>query len=123
MDRRFWSLALLIDLCCGLPSQTNAQEPAGWRVFETEHGWQLRKDGQPFYIKGAVGWNRFDVLHNCGGNAARAPAKKEVLDRAHAEGLAVMANLPVRGERSGFRKIGRWLADEEKGAASTPEVF
>jgi hypothetical protein len=33
-------------------------------------GWRLLKDGEPFYVQGAVGWNRFDVLRR----AAETPS-------------------------------------------------
>jgi hypothetical protein len=82
--------------------QPNVNGPSKWQVVHEDDGWRLLKDGQPFYIKGAVGWNRFDVLRRCGGNAVRTPAKKNLLDAAYEEGLAVMANLPVQGERNGL---------------------
>ena len=57
---------------------------------------------------------RFDVLKECGGNAVRAPARKATLDVAHREGLAVMANLPVRGERNGFDWDDPQQVDQQK---------
>lgn len=91
------------------PQSNTANGPTKWRIVRADNGWQLLRNGEPFYIQGAVGWNRFDVLRACGGNAVRATAKKSTLDAAHAEGLAVMANLPVRGERNGMD----WGNDEQ----------
>lgn len=79
-----------------------------YRLVERAGRWELLRDGEPFYVKGAVGWQRVDLLRDCGGNAIRMSARKRDLDRAHAAGLAVMANLPVRGERSGMN----WGDDE-----------
>ena len=73
---------------------------ARWELKTTADGSQLLCDGQPFYIHGAVAPNRFDVLKACGGNAVRVNASQKALDAAQAAGLAVMANLPVRGERN-----------------------
>ena len=102
MGLRLWSGVLL---ACLIGAATNGGDTNGtahWRIRNTDAGWQLAKNGEPFYIQGAVGWNRFDVLRQCGGNAVRTPAKQATLDAAHREGLAVMANLPVRGERNGM---------------------
>lgn len=73
-----------------------------WEIKATVDGWQLLRNGRPFYINGAVAPNRFDALKVCGGNAVRVNASKKALDAAQALGLAVMANLPVRGERNGL---------------------
>lgn len=74
----------------------------------------MLRDGQPFEIKGAVAPNRFDILRDCGGNAVRTSASRAALDRAHAAGLAVMANLPVRGERNGMDWDDAAQVDEQK---------
>ncbi len=71
-----------------------------WEIQSAANRWRLLRDGQPFYINGAVAPNRFDVLKACGGNAVRVNANQKALDAAHQAGLAVMANLPVRGERN-----------------------
>jgi len=76
-------------------------EPSPCQIVKGQEGWRLLRDGKPFYIQGAVGGTRFDVLRACGGNAVRATANRRMLDAAQREGLAVMANLPVRGERNG----------------------
>jgi hypothetical protein len=91
-------------LCIGVlaaldAGQANA-EPIHWQVNSTPDGWRLLRDGEPFYIEGAVAPNRFDVLRARGGNAVRVNATRPALDAAQAAGLAVMANLPVRGERN-----------------------
>ena len=99
---RLWNGVVL---ACLIGATTSGGETDGmvrWQIAKSDSGWQLTRNGEPFYIQGAVGWNRFDVLRQCGGNAVRAPAKQATLDAAQREGLAVMANLPVRGERNGM---------------------
>jgi hypothetical protein len=82
---------------------TAADLTAGvWRIEKRPVGWQLTKNAQPFYIQGAVGGKRLDMLRACGGNAVRMSASRASLDAAHQQQLAVMANLPVRGERNGM---------------------
>jgi hypothetical protein len=73
-----------------------------WQITKADDGWTLLRQGQPFYINGAVAPNRFDLLHAAGGNAVRTNPSDERLDAAQAAGLAVMANLRVHGERHGF---------------------
>ncbi|MFW6286549.1 MAG: glycoside hydrolase family 2 TIM barrel-domain containing protein [Candidatus Sumerlaeota bacterium] len=61
-----------------------------------------RTENLPF-IKGAVGHDDFARLAEIGANAVRISGfKPEKLDRAHAAGLGVLFNLPVRSERSGM---------------------
>jgi len=91
------------------PISSIAEVKTEWQIGKTKDGWRLLKDGEPFYIEGAVGWDRFDVLRQCGGNAVRTPARKARLDAAHQQGLVVMANLPVRGQRNGMD----WGNDEQ----------
>lgn len=91
---------VLVNLASAVIGATESEASDGWRIIKEEDAWQLLKNDEPFYIKGAVGWNRFDVLNACGGNAVRTHANKARLDAAYREGLAVMANLPVRGQRN-----------------------
>jgi hypothetical protein len=93
---------LLASLICSASGKAESGQTARWRITKQADSWKLLRDGQPFFVKGAVGGSRFDVLRACGGNAVRARPNQRTLDAAHQEGLAVMANLPVRGERSGM---------------------
>ncbi|MCU0875744.1 MAG: hypothetical protein MUE50_25710 [Pirellulaceae bacterium] len=94
------SLALWTVISTHIISGKASAEPVHWQISSSPDGWQLLRDGQPFYINGAVAPNRLDVLKACGGNAVRVNASQKALDAAEAAGLAVMANLPVRGERN-----------------------
>ena len=91
---------LLALLVCGVSEGADTEQLTAWGIERSTKGWRLLRDGKPFYIKGAVGWNRFDVLRQCGGNAVRTRASQTSLDRAHQAGLVALANLPVRGERN-----------------------
>ena len=79
----------------GETPQTNRYE-----IVQRGDAWRLLENGSPVYVKGAVGWNHFDVLRECGANAVRTRASKAALDQADAHGLKVMAGLPVRGQRN-----------------------
>jgi hypothetical protein len=101
-----------------------AKEQTGWQIVQGGDGWRLLKDGQPFYIRGAVAPSRFDVLRACGGNAVRATANRATLDAAQREELVVMANLPVQGERNklDWSNAEQVAAQQEKVLAIVREV-
>lgn len=61
---------------------------------------KLYKDGEPFFISGAVGWSFLDELAASGGNSLRTSAR--FLDEAQKLGLTVLLNIPMKAERSGF---------------------
>ncbi len=71
-------------------------------IVKQGDNWQLLRNGQSFYIKGAVGWSHYDVLKDYGGNSVRLRARKRNLERANEHGLTAMVSLPVRGERNGM---------------------
>lgn len=85
-----------------LPSPLSAAGTRSRRFDDITRRRRLLKDGESLYVKGAVGCNRFAVLRGCGGNAVCARARGATLDGAHGEDLFVMANLPIRGQRSGM---------------------
>jgi len=115
---------LLALLVCGVSGGANSEQLTAWGIERSAEGWQLLRDGKPFYIKGAVGWNRFDVLRRCGGNAVRTRARRALLDAAHQEGLAVMANLPVRGDRDGLDwGDAEQLAEQQRRVMAVVEEF
>lgn len=69
-------------------------------IGQTNTGYQILRNGEPFFIKGAVG-NRFlHRLVEAGGNSIRAGVKD--LDTAHELGLTVLVNLPFGKPRWGF---------------------
>ena len=65
---------------------------------------ELLRNGEPYYIKGAGAKSHFDLLKESGANSIRiwSTNKKELLDSAHNHGLTVTLGLHVRPERSGM---------------------
>jgi len=95
-------LATVAGLAYPRAGLAEGRETSAYRIVERDGKWQLLRDGAPFYVKGAVGWQSYDVLRQCGANSVRTGASKASLDRAHQSGLVAMANLSVRGERNGM---------------------
>lgn len=74
-------------------------------IKKTAEGWQLYRDGKPYYIKGAGGDKFMDKTVECGGNSIRtwgAENAQQILDDAQKHGLTVMLGLWVQHERHGF---------------------
>lgn len=72
---------------------------------QTGQGWQLTRDGEPFLIRGAGGDASFEALAAAGANAVRTWAADDIddlLDEAHANGLAVAVGIWLGHERHGF---------------------
>ncbi len=68
-------------------------------------GFQLMRNGQPYFIKGAGGTGYMDRIAAYGGNSVRTWSTKnakQVLDSAQKYGLTVLLGLEVVGERHGF---------------------
>ena len=63
-------------------------------------GYSLLRDGQPYFVKGAVGAVHLEELAAAGGNSIRAGVT--ALDRAQALGLTVLTDLPFGKQRRGF---------------------
>ncbi|GAB3579804.1 hypothetical protein GCM10027345_20350 [Hymenobacter daeguensis] len=69
------------------------------RLAHTATGYQLLRNGKPYFIKGASGVQRFDLIRQCGGNSVRiySPNYADVLlDDAQRQGLTVMFGLWMR---------------------------
>lgn len=93
------SLAVLIAVFSCTPKNSS---PVNKKVEIKKEGkhFKLYKDGEPFFINGAVGWSFLDELKVSGGNSLRTSAR--ALDEAHKRGLTVMLNIPMKAERDGF---------------------
>lgn len=77
------------------------------RVVRTENGYQLLRNGEPYFIRGAgaVGAVHLDLLERMGGNSIRTWAADDlgpVLDAANEKGITVMIGLWVAHGRHGF---------------------
>jgi beta-galactosidase/beta-glucuronidase len=76
------------------------EAPLKVEIKKEQGKFQLYKDGEPYFIKGAVGWDFLEELKAAGANSLRTSPK--LLDEAHRLGFSVLVNLPMQAERSGF---------------------
>lgn len=98
------TLIAFLSLTCLLA--LNAAFAAKVEVVKTESGFQLLRDGEPYYIKGAGGTVELERLKAYGGNSIRtwgiSDETDEILDRAHKLGLTVTFGIWMGQERQGF---------------------
>ena len=67
-------------------------------IKNTENGFQLYRNGSPFYIQGASGNSHFEELSGIGGNTIRVFDTiniQHVLNEAHKNNLAVIVDIPL----------------------------
>jgi len=81
---------------------TSEKPVAIYKIVQSNGYYQLLKNGQPYFIKGAVAWQRFDLIKKYGGNSVRTWARPKLLDEAADHGLTCLVNLPVKAERDGM---------------------
>lgn len=85
------------------PSETN--QPCTVTIKNEGGHYQLYRNNEPYFIKGAGGYKYYEKLKECGGNSVRLWSTKgarEYMDRAHALGLTVTLGLELGHERKGF---------------------
>lgn len=107
---------LLICLWCLLVGMSVAQGPVKVETVKTPNGWQLLRGGEPYYIRGAGGTARMDVIVECGGNSVRTwglEEAKSALDEAHKHGLTVMVGIWLPHERHGFDYSDEWAVKDQ----------
>jgi hypothetical protein len=93
-------ITLFISSFC-FSQQVNNQKT---EIVKTNNGFQLLRNGKPYYVKGAGGTEYLDVLNSIGGNSIRTWSTgdaKTVLDDAYANGISVCLGLWVGHERHG----------------------
>ena len=73
-------------------------------IIKTSNGFQLTKNGEPYYIKGAGAKSNFKKVVESGGNSIRiwSTNKSELLDSAYKHNLSVCLGIWVAQERNGF---------------------
>ncbi len=83
--------------------QGNAQI-AHVQVIQNQSGFQLLRDGEPYFIKGAGAKGHFDLLQASGANSIRiwSTGRFDLLDSAAQHGMTVSMGLYVRPERTGM---------------------
>ena len=76
--------------------------PSIVEIKKTGSGFELTRNGEPYFIRGAGGNDHLDKLVEAGGNSIRTwSSSKDVLDEAHAKGLTVCMGLRMAKPRSG----------------------
>ena len=80
--------------------------PVKVEVVKTENGYQMLRDGKPYFVKGAgATGSDYGTIAANGGNSIRTwgvDMALDKLDAAHRHGLTVALCLPVVSERFGF---------------------
>jgi hypothetical protein len=75
-------------------------------VIKKDGGFQLLKDGEPYFIKGGGGTVELEKLKSYGGNSIRtwgiSPETDQILEEAHKNGLTVTFGIWMGQERQGF---------------------
>ena len=107
-------LSIVIGFVCAPADAAGGRTSGVWRIEKQGGNWRLLRDGQPFYVKGTVGWQAYDLLRQSGGNAIRTGANRGTLDKVHEAGLVAMVNLPVRGERNGMNWDDEQMVSQQK---------
>ncbi|GAB3029176.1 glycoside hydrolase family 2 TIM barrel-domain containing protein [Bowmanella dokdonensis] len=86
-------------------------------LVQRDGNWIILRDGEPYFIKGAGGSRRLDLLAQSGGNSVRTWSTDEaerILDEAHQQGLTVMLGLRLGKERHGFDYNDQQAVAEQK---------
>lgn len=87
------------------PDWSPLGQPSNVRLRTLEGGYQLLRNGEPFFIKGVGGHTNLDRLAALGGNAIRTwdgEGIDDILAQAHANGIAVCIGIWLEHERHGY---------------------
>ncbi len=101
---RLFVVGWLLLLFIALPV-TGQAKPVPVELRQAEQGWQLLRDGKPYFIKGAGGKDSLEQLVAAGANSIRTWGADDIgdlLDEAHALGLTVTVGIWLGHERHGF---------------------
>ena len=104
---------------CGQQANRKGTYVAKGRKVEIvgENGnFTLLRHGEPYFIKGAGGYEHFDKLKENGGNSVRVwhtEDAQRVLDEAHALGLTVTLGLWMSREKEGFNYYDKEMVAQQ----------
>jgi len=96
---------VLSSACLVLWPASAAAKAVPVELRQTEHGWQLLRGGEPYFIRGAGGDGSIEQLAAAGANSVRTWGADDIdarLDAAHALGLSVTVGIWLGHERHGF---------------------
>ncbi|GAB3811659.1 hypothetical protein GCM10028895_01990 [Pontibacter rugosus] len=104
--------------CSTNPEVTEKYVPDGRKVQIVQKGdsFMLMRNGEPYFIKGAAGYDHYGRLSEYGGNSVRvwhSVNAQQVLDSAHKYGLTVTLGLWMAREREGFNYYDKELVAEQ----------
>lgn len=104
--------ALLISACSDVEQTTPGEtaspspHPITATLEQNDQGhYQIVRDGEPYFIRGAGGTTRLEQLAQAGANSVRTWSTDDaqrILDEAQEHGLTVMLGLRMGSERHGF---------------------
>jgi hypothetical protein len=83
------------------PPAAKAEGPSVVKIVKTDKGYQMLRNGQPYFAKGVCGGSRLDELAAAGGNSIRTYGGAN-LDQPHRRGLTALVGLGLRPMRQGF---------------------
>lgn len=104
----FLSFSLLLFTATSYSQATDRSKPVGpvkVELRKNDSSFQLFRNGQPYFIKGAGGELYLNRIAAYGGNSIRTwgtTGAQEILDTASKYGLTVLLGLDVESERHGF---------------------
>ncbi len=94
-------ISIILFLGLLIPNFTYAQTT----LKKTMEGYELYRNGKPYYVKGLGGDVNLDLIVKIGGNSIRTwgvERAQQVLDEAQKRGLSVMLGFWLQHERHGF---------------------
>lgn len=85
-------------------------------IVKLDGAYQLYRNTEPYYIKGAGGYAHYELIKEYGGNSVRlwsTEGAKEYLDKANELGLTVTLGLDMLQERRGFNYDDKKAVQEQ----------
>lgn len=86
-------------------------------IRKNAHGYQLYRNGSPYFVKGAASNGNFELIKAAGGNSVRTyttDGLDTLLDKAESLGLTVMAGIWIGRAYEGFDYRNKDAVDRQK---------
>lgn len=115
-----WVVLTTISISGAAFGATEVDKSNAVAIVKTDRGFELRRNGEPFFIKGAGGRSRMEDLAAAGGNAIRTwhvDRLQSVLDDAQRHNLAVAVGIWLGHERHGFDYANSNALEEQRKVA------
>jgi len=116
VNLKIYIIVILMNACLLVCPSTSSAQAIPVELKKTEQGWQLLRDGKPYFIRGAGGDAPLDQLAAAGANSIRTWGADDLdkrLDEAHALGLSVTVGIWLGHERHGFDYNDKAQVDEQ----------